>query len=174
MAGQLLLRGFKQLNNKMMESLGSYERAKESGSMQSEYREGAYNSLVGAAVESGFYNKESWDSFCKGAETLYMEEHYSMDETKRKKNGSWNISSVFDTAYRSAKSTIGNAIEAGVILVDANGIAKGKSQLYKEAKAVAGEVIEVDDKEPLEKAKIMAETLIKYCHKHGLEVSDLF
>jgi hypothetical protein len=111
-------------------------------------------------------------------ETVSNGAHRNVNEFDRLANG-WEDEYKRDTdatsmpdAYRSAKSVLKNAIKAGVPLVNDDGTPKGKTAVEKAIKAAKDATAWWPD--PPTKAQSLAETLIKYCQKHSLDVESIF
>ncbi len=126
--------------------LEHYAAIKSSDDMVQDARGDAYGELVKNV--SSLINKrpptlpeesrEALQTLFSKREEEYMEKHHAGDEAYQKKNGSWNMSKVFDGAYKSAKSTVLGAVGKGVTLLQEDGSAKGKSALAKETREAHG------------------------------------
>ena len=118
-----------------------------------------YQDLVTNAVHSNVPDKDTWDLYCKPAETQYMVENHGTDDAARKKSGEWKFRAYLPGSYTSAKCVVGNALDQGIPLLDEHGVPLGKSALQtkiNEAKADAKE-----EKSALEKVEIMMESICK-------------
>ena len=134
----------------ILESIVQYDIANES-------TEGAYNTLVYAAVEAHCNVKEEWEIYTLPAETEYMQRFHNEPE-HRKKDGSWKYSRL-PSAYRSAKSVIGSALDLNLPLIGENGKPVGKSALQNAIKS--GKESTTGEKTRLDKVNIMLSSIKK-------------
>jgi hypothetical protein len=105
-----------------------------------------WNRQVQFAVDSGCYDKDSFNAACLPGELEVLEYRHLQGENVKTKGGKWKMSKVCsNSSYSSNKAVIGGALDAGVYLTDDDGNVKPKSALEKEIKEAK------DEKSPEEK-----------------------
>jgi len=145
--------------------LEQYAAIKSSDDMIQEARGSAYGEMVAHVnmllEKTPGAGREHIENLFSEREQQYMEKHHAGDETYQKGNGTWNMSMVFDGAYKSAKSTVLGAVGAGVTLLQEDGTAKGKSRLGKETKERMIQPVDTLVSVAMSKA---AELVVAYAH----------
>ena len=87
---------------------------------------------------NGNYDADGWKGACETAEEDQAGRREAKGEKiERTKAGKVICSKAFPKTYRTDKAIIGKALQEGVSLVDADGIAKPKSALQEEYKEAA-------------------------------------
>jgi hypothetical protein len=101
-----------------------------------QYSADVYGDLCKDAVESGAKTKEEWENYLRPAEESVLALREEAGETGLKtKGGKWKLTKVsHNSTYRSNKSVLGNAIEAGLHLVNSDDHPIPKSVLEKALK----------------------------------------
>ena len=89
-------------------------------------KENAWVDLVEEITNAGCKSGNAALTILGVAEIEYMEQYHSEDPAAKTKGGRWKISKYLPNAYKSAKSVICRALDAGVALKDANEV-QGKS-----------------------------------------------
>jgi len=135
----------------ILESIVQYDIAHES-------TEGAYNTLVYAAVEADCYSKDTWILYTQPAEDEYMTRFHNEPES-RKKDGTWKYRTYLPAAYSSAKSVIGSALDLNLPLLGENGKPVGKSALQSSIKGAKDGTTE--EKSRVDKVNIMLDSIKK-------------
>jgi hypothetical protein len=135
----------------ILESIVQYDIAHES-------TEGAYNTLVYAAVEADCYSKDTWILYTQPAEDEYMTRFHNEPES-RKKDGTWKYRTYLPSAYSSAKSVIGSALDLNLPLIGENGKPMGKSALQNAIKS--GKEGTTEEKTRVDKVNIMLDSIKK-------------
>jgi hypothetical protein len=135
----------------ILESIVQYDIAHES-------TEGAYNTLVYAAVEADCYSKDTWILYTQPAEDEYMTRFHNEPES-RKKDGTWKYRTYLPSAYSSAKSVIGSALDLNLPLIGENGKPMGKSALQNAIKSAKDGT--TGEKTRLDKVNIMLDSIKK-------------
>ena len=97
------------------------------------YGEDNWANLAKDCVRSCVLDKEQWELYLQPIEIEILKLREKGGETGlQTKGGKWKLSKVsHNSSYRSNKSVLGNALDAGLAIVDSEGKAVPKSQLEK-------------------------------------------
>ena len=125
------------------------------------YGEDNWANLARDCIRSGAENKQEWEDYLAPIEIEILKLREKGGETGlQTKGGKWKLSKVsHNSSYRSNKSVLGNALDAGLVIVDGEGKAIPKSQLEKLLKGESAESVRVP-KSAYERALSAATTII--------------